>query len=79
VQNIPVCANAVGGDFLISRDVLGKWLGKKSSLGEIFRNYGKFCTSVQVLHEELRPDDERFLIIPTSGHFKMYLKKKRDF
>jgi hypothetical protein len=36
VQNIPVCANAVGGNFLISRDVLGKWLGEKN------RRWGKF-------------------------------------
>ncbi len=36
MQNIPVCANAVGGNFLISRDVLGKWLGEKN------RRWGKF-------------------------------------
>jgi len=36
VQNILVCANAVGGNFLISRDVLGKWLVEKN------RRWGKF-------------------------------------
>jgi hypothetical protein len=36
VQNIPVCANVVGGNFSISRDVLGKWLGEKP------RRWGKF-------------------------------------
>jgi hypothetical protein len=39
VQNIPVCANAVGGNFLF----LGMFWGK--SWGKIFRNYGTFCTS----------------------------------
>jgi hypothetical protein len=28
VQNIPVCANAVRGKFLISKDLLGKLLGE---------------------------------------------------
>jgi hypothetical protein len=36
VQNIPVCANAVGGNFFISRDVLGKGLGEKIVVGENF-------------------------------------------
>ncbi len=36
VQNIPVCANAVGGNFFISRDVLGKRAGGKN------RRWGKF-------------------------------------
>jgi hypothetical protein len=30
VQNVPVCANAVGGKILIPRDVLGKLLGEKN-------------------------------------------------
>jgi len=33
---MPVCANAVGGNFLICRDILGKWLGEKN------RRWGKF-------------------------------------
>ncbi len=44
VRNIPVCANAVAGNFLISRDVLGKWLGEKN------RRWGKFLEKRQILH-----------------------------
>jgi hypothetical protein len=36
VQNMSVCANAVGGNFFISRDVLGKRAGGKN------RRWGKF-------------------------------------
>jgi hypothetical protein len=61
------------------------YINSTASTAAVFMEYLDLIKSltnidqIQVLHEELRPDDERFLIIPTSGHFKMYLKKKRDF
>ncbi len=34
---------------------------------------------IQVLNEEPTPDDEEYVNIPTSGDFKLYLKKKKIF
>jgi len=44
VQNIPDCASAAGGKISISRDGLGKLLGKKIVAG------GNFSKSRQILH-----------------------------